>query len=599
MLDGLSTFTSNADLKAKVRSLYERLDIDESGGIDLEEFNVGLRRLQLPHLVRLSADDFMDITQRGKLLNDKKELTPAAFENMMLTQFKKYAQRKTVYALSKLPENDSEILFAIKMLASQVEHLATHGSDHHSDVKQGDNLSKLGGDHMNMAPRTQRIVLDRIKASLKGILARAFKNWQEALGEECNDPETAPEKVEDGGGDSSDKHSVPPPKTPPITPVVVRSNDADSQRADPHAVAQRFGASCDSLANSMLPPEGPDASNMCDLIRGMSSKMSTLDERVVRLGDEMRQGLAEVRTRLDSEVAQLTSVLTKVNQKLGALASARQSQSMPSQYVGAHPRASSSSSAYGSRVPSVYAGLLDDQMKAASLEQTTVDRSVSQERASKRTESEAGGEQGGGETDSPRNRADWLLLRAEARHVSACLPDASVCTSGMTARAMRTDVCVFAHEFCYVCLRDILPDPLPSETPRLQQRLHSTDSLMLPHALPPSCSLMRCRRRWSLLQRARERIVGERDHSIDQSRSRSDGPGVEGPGGADAAHVMAVSSGGAHAGMGQGDGAHGEERGARAWVRDLGGRRSGSVSRRGSRGESREPTARGRRDETR
>ena len=420
MLDGLSTFTSNTDLKAKVRSLYERLDIDESGGIDLEEFNVGLRRLQLPHFVRLSADDFMDITQRGKLLNDKKELTPAAFENMMLTQFKKYAQRKTVYALSKLPENDSEILFAIKMLASQVEHLATHGSDHHSDVKQGDNLSKLGGDHMHMAPRTQRIVLDRIKASLKGILARAFKNWQEALSEEeRDDPETAPEKVEDGGGDRSDKHSVPPPKTPPITPVVARSNDADSQQADPHADAHRFGASCDSLANSMLPPEGPDASSMCDLIRGMSSKMSTLDERVVRLGDEMRQGLDEVRTRLDSEVAQLTSLLTKVNQKLGALASARQSQSMPSQYVGAHPRATSSS-ADGSRVPSVYAGLLDDQMKAASLEQTTADKSVSQERHSRRTESEAGGEKGGGETESPRNRADLLLLRAEARHVSAC-----------------------------------------------------------------------------------------------------------------------------------------------------------------------------------
>ena len=57
----------------------------------------------------------------------------------------------------------------------------------------------------------------------------------------------------------------------------------------------------------------------------------------------------------------------------------------------------------------------------------------------------------------------------------------------MTARVMRTDVRVFAHGFCYVRLCDILPDPLSSETPRLERRVHRTDSLMLPrfpHALP-------------------------------------------------------------------------------------------------------------------
>jgi len=129
LLVGIRTLCDSGDCLERelsnIRELYHSYVI--LGGIDLEELNVGFRRLGLPQPIRLSGDDFMDITQRGKLLNDAKELSPSAFEHMMLTQFRKYAQRKTVHALAKLPENESEILFAIKMLASQVcEHTVCH-----------------------------------------------------------------------------------------------------------------------------------------------------------------------------------------------------------------------------------------------------------------------------------------------------------------------------------------------------------------------------------------------------------------------------------------------------------------------------------------
>jgi len=47
LLTTLLTFTTSEDLASKIHELYERLDMDETGSIDLEELNLGLRRLHL------------------------------------------------------------------------------------------------------------------------------------------------------------------------------------------------------------------------------------------------------------------------------------------------------------------------------------------------------------------------------------------------------------------------------------------------------------------------------------------------------------------------------------------------------------------------
>jgi hypothetical protein len=86
LVRGLLSFTSNDDLMRRIGNLYDRLDLDDSGAVSLEEFNLGVAKLKLSKPVRLSLEEFNLITHGRALLNSDGEITPAAFEVMMLDQ---------------------------------------------------------------------------------------------------------------------------------------------------------------------------------------------------------------------------------------------------------------------------------------------------------------------------------------------------------------------------------------------------------------------------------------------------------------------------------------------------------------------------------
>jgi hypothetical protein len=66
VLETLMTFTTNEDLLSKIRDLYDRIDVDESGTVDLSELNDGFKRMKLSHAVTLSVEDFDELTMQGR-----------------------------------------------------------------------------------------------------------------------------------------------------------------------------------------------------------------------------------------------------------------------------------------------------------------------------------------------------------------------------------------------------------------------------------------------------------------------------------------------------------------------------------------------------
>jgi hypothetical protein len=87
-------FTDEEDRKSHILSLWKRIDLTKSGGVSLEEFNIGLKKIPLRCAVQLSKDDFDVITNGGTMFNGEQELTLEAFQRMMrarLLLFKKEA----------------------------------------------------------------------------------------------------------------------------------------------------------------------------------------------------------------------------------------------------------------------------------------------------------------------------------------------------------------------------------------------------------------------------------------------------------------------------------------------------------------------------
>ena len=122
LVRGLLTYTNQDDLMRRISNLYARLDLDESGAIDLDELNEGLKKLNAAHFVSLSPDEFNIVTNNRALLNDEGELSPAAFEVMMLTQVKSFCQRKILTAMTRHTDLESEdVVFALKVFVHVVK----------------------------------------------------------------------------------------------------------------------------------------------------------------------------------------------------------------------------------------------------------------------------------------------------------------------------------------------------------------------------------------------------------------------------------------------------------------------------------------------
>ena len=170
LITGLLNFTTQDDLRRRIFNLYQRLDLDDSGAIDLNELNAGLRKLD-PNgsAMHLSQDDFNVLTNGRALLNEDGEVTPSNFETMMLTQIKGYSHRKIQAALARAMHDGSEVqdvVYGLKIIMASVDHMeAMH-----------ELLSRDAAGHMKSHLKSKKAVLNKL---FRRPLVIAIERWKE------------------------------------------------------------------------------------------------------------------------------------------------------------------------------------------------------------------------------------------------------------------------------------------------------------------------------------------------------------------------------------------------------------------------------------
>ena len=88
MIRGLLGFVQHGDLSARIHKIFQRMDLDENGGISLQELNAGLKKLfhNSKDSCQLTPEDFEQITSFGDLTDEHDELALGLFETMRYTR---------------------------------------------------------------------------------------------------------------------------------------------------------------------------------------------------------------------------------------------------------------------------------------------------------------------------------------------------------------------------------------------------------------------------------------------------------------------------------------------------------------------------------
>ena len=124
LLAALTHFKSSAELKSRLKTLFEILDRDNSKSISYKELAAGLRELRIRPRIQLSSEEFDSITQGRKLLNEQGELGFEEFEACLRYQLKLYVQRFLTSNMTRASRENPHVgslLFALKYFTQQVD----------------------------------------------------------------------------------------------------------------------------------------------------------------------------------------------------------------------------------------------------------------------------------------------------------------------------------------------------------------------------------------------------------------------------------------------------------------------------------------------
>ena len=176
LIGGLLIFANDDDLGRKITEIYERMDVDESGSLSLDELNQGLMHLNLGHKVQLTHDEFWQCAQDGRLLNEEGELEPEGFRRMIVSQLRLFISRQIIQVMGRLeleqrghePQPDQTILLALKTVMNHVHdvHAAVDRVSHKIDPRGSKDLAN-----------SQRSRMEIIVALQKLAMRKAWRRW--------------------------------------------------------------------------------------------------------------------------------------------------------------------------------------------------------------------------------------------------------------------------------------------------------------------------------------------------------------------------------------------------------------------------------------
>ena len=181
LVRGLMGFTTEKDLLSKIHALYCRMDLDESGSINLTELNEGLNKIRGGTQLRVSPEDFQLMTEHGRFLNDEGELGMIGFQHLVVSQMRTYANRKITEALNKSEdETSSETLFALRMIMSNIDHINSR-------------LDRLDPTKVETKEKTKKNIIVKL---MKASMVHAFREWKwNVHGDSLDDEGDIPKRI--------------------------------------------------------------------------------------------------------------------------------------------------------------------------------------------------------------------------------------------------------------------------------------------------------------------------------------------------------------------------------------------------------------------
>ena len=126
MIRGLLDFVESGDLSARIHKIFQRMDLDENGGISLQELNAGLKKLfhNSKDSCQLTPEDFEQITSFGDLTDEHDELDLRSFETMIMMQLRQFVNKKIRAAIARAEDDvAAEQILGVKMIIMNLQML--------------------------------------------------------------------------------------------------------------------------------------------------------------------------------------------------------------------------------------------------------------------------------------------------------------------------------------------------------------------------------------------------------------------------------------------------------------------------------------------
>ena len=126
MIRGLLGFVQHGDLSARIHKIFQRMDLDENGGISLQELNAGLKKLfhNSKDSCQLTPEDFEQITAFGDLTDEHDELDLRSFETMIMMQLRQFVNKKICAAIARAEDDvAAEQILGFKMIIMNLQML--------------------------------------------------------------------------------------------------------------------------------------------------------------------------------------------------------------------------------------------------------------------------------------------------------------------------------------------------------------------------------------------------------------------------------------------------------------------------------------------
>jgi len=192
LIRGLIDFVEQGELVERIRKVFQRMDVDESGGISMQELNEGLRRLfhgSSQSCPCLSREEFESVTEHGYYCDESGELDMHDFEEMVLAQIRKFCLRKVCSAIAVSDDDGkSDSLFALKMLLNYT-HLM------HDEL-----LARLPANKAAQRKKVRERVIARMQ---QAAVYRTFTAWSTCVAT------TSPDDPQHTYVDTQDSDSLP------------------------------------------------------------------------------------------------------------------------------------------------------------------------------------------------------------------------------------------------------------------------------------------------------------------------------------------------------------------------------------------------------